>query len=95
MKFLKFDTITQTYNASGKISVVRNCNGITVTNLGDEAVTVDDRILYPGTPGSILGDSYTIGGNGGEIYNKRILNIYFAGGGVNPKVEVTQKYYVE
>jgi len=90
----KFDIITQIYNRSGQYEVVDNCNGLTVTNVGADTVIVDGRTLYPGTVGSIQGDSFTIGGNEGEIYNKRTIVIAFQAA-VGPAVEVTQKYYTK
>lgn len=85
------------YYQSGRITVERWCNGITITNLGDAPASVNGMILYPSaTPGTALGDSRSIGGNEGEIF-KGNLNLSFdlSGGAVSPQVEIIQKFYVE
>lgn len=89
-----YDFDTQTYVTGGRIPVYRNCNGITITNTGDNIVTVENITLYPGTPGSIQGDSVSIGGNEGEILVKKQLTIAFAAPATpGQKVSITQKYY--
>lgn len=94
MDFLRFNTTgAQPYNESGFVKRVQNCNGFIAVNTGDEIVTVNDRILYPGVPGTNNGDSVTIGGNVGEIFLGNI-KITFAGGGAAPEVTVDQKYYI-
>jgi len=94
MLYKFFDTITQTYNRSGQIELFQLCNGYSVANIGDDTVTIDGKILYPGTVGSIIGDSFTVGGNECEIMKRKSITISFAGVGVAPNVEVTQKYYI-
>jgi len=89
----RFDITTQVYNRSGQYEVQQLCNSLRVTNTGNDAATVDGIILYPGTIGSVQGDGFTIGGNAGEIYAKRSIVILFAGVGLLPAIEVTQKYY--
>lgn len=92
MKNYDFDT--QIYTASGRIPVYPKCNGITITNTGDNTVTVENITLYPGTPGSIQGDSFTIGGNEEEILQKKQLTIAFnAPATPGQKISITQKYY--
>lgn len=91
-KLLQYILMATNYQRSGWYDVEKFCNGFTVTNVGDDNVTVNDQILYPGTIGSILGDSRTYGGNRGEIYVGRI-KVSFAGVGANPNVEIVQKVY--
>ena len=95
----KFNSITQLYTQSQQYDVTRNCNSLLVTNIGGDPVTVDGKLLLPGTVGAlsitsnILGDSFAIGGNENEVYNKRTIVVRFAGTGANPLLEVTQKYF--
>lgn len=92
----KFNYNTRVYTTSGRVPVAENCNCITFTNTGDTTVTIDDMVLYPGTPGSILGDSRSIGGNEGEILAKKDVVVSFSvPAGALPAVEITQKYYVK
>jgi hypothetical protein len=90
----KFDYFVNNYFSTQRIEIIPYCNGITFTNLGDTTITVDGMVLYPGTIGSIIGDSRTIGGNEGEILAKKQITITFPVGGLNPNLEVIQKIYV-
>ena len=56
------------------MDVQRPCNGFTATNTGDNIVTVNGAILYPGVPGTSLGDSRSFGGNENEEYAGYITN---------------------
>ena len=95
----KFNSITQLYNLSQQYDIMSKCNSLLVTNIGGDPVTVDGKLLLPGTVGAlsitsnILGDSFAIGGNENEIYNKRTIVVKFAGTGANPLIEITQKYF--
>lgn len=92
-QFIKYNTTGAVpYNAGGFITKVDNCNGFIATNTGDAPVNVNDRILYPGVPGTNNGDSITIGGNFGELYFGNI-KIDF-GAGANPEVTIEQKFYI-
>lgn len=91
----KYDFQVNTYQTTQRVEVARNCNGITFTNIGDTIVTVEGMVLYPGTVGTILGDSRTIGGNEGEILHKKQIVVTFATGGAAPNIEIIQKYYVD
>lgn len=91
---LRYNTTNaQTYGVTQNVLVVPFCNGFTVTNVGDDPVTVNGRVLYPGTPGTSNGDSFSFGGNFGEVY-KGNISIQFAGTGVAPLVTVEQKFYI-
>lgn len=82
----------QVYTPGQQVNRVKYCNGFTAVNTGDELVTVNGFPLYPGTPGTIIGDSISFGGNAGEIYFGTI-DIVFAGGGALPQVTISQKAY--
>ena len=94
----------QKYNTTGAssyykpafIDVVKNCNGFTVTNIGDTTAFVNDMVLFPGVPGVSLGDSRTIGGNENEIYVGNIkLSFDVIAPGVAPQIEIIQKFFID
>ena len=91
--FQKYNIAVNTYSASQMVEIVENCNSYTATNLGDSTCTVGGMVLFPGTIGSIIGDSRTVGGNAGEVISERRLPISFTGGTTN-NLEVIQKYYI-
>ncbi len=92
--FLKYNTTGAVpYGPGQSVIRVENCNGFIAINTGDDPVTVNDTVLYPGTIGTINGDSKTVGGNMGEIFLGNI-SIRFAGIGANPIVTIEQKYYL-
>lgn len=94
MKFFKpFDWSILYYSSAQTVEILPHCNCITMTNLGDSIAYVNGKPLYPGTIGSIAGDSLSIGGNEGEIFNSKRLPISFTGGATN-NLEVIQKYYI-
>lgn len=94
MDFLKYNfTGAQPYRESGFVKRVNNCNGFIAVNTGDEIAVVNDQVLYPGVPGTNLGDSKTVGGNAGEVFLGNI-KITFNGGGANPEVTIDQKFYI-
>jgi hypothetical protein len=83
------------YSSSQEIPREELCNGFTIINIGDTIATINGKILFPSTtPATDQGDSFSVGGNAGEIY-KGQLNLSFAVGGANPLVEVIQKFYVQ
>jgi len=92
MDFIRYNTTgAQPYNSSTFVKRVNNCNGFIAVNTGDEIVTVNDQILYPGVIGVSNGESKTVGGNAGEIFLGNI-KISFAGGGVAQEGTNKQKY---
>ncbi len=91
--YRKYNFQVNYYNQSGFVEVTRGCNSITFTNTGQDPVEVNGMILYPGTPGTQLGDSRTIGGNEGEIFVGRITVTFQTV--VAPQLEIIQKFYTE
>jgi len=92
--YYKYNFSVAAYNSTQRVNVDPNCNGFTVTNTGDTIVRINDLILYPGVPGTSLGDSRTFGGNFGERYVGDIRIQFDQPLGANPLVEVIQKFYV-
>jgi len=92
--FLKYNTTgAQPYNQATIVVPVLNCNGFTAVNTGDTIAFINDHVLYPGVPGTNVGDSITFGGNHKEIY-KGTIRIRFTGAGVLPEVTIDQKQYI-
>jgi hypothetical protein len=83
------------YYAAAVIDVVKGCNGFMFTNTGDTVALVNGMVINPGVPGASLGDSRSIGGNEDEIYIGRIQIAFAIPGGVNPQVEIVQKFFSE
>ena len=89
---LYYNNIYTPVNYSQSLTVDKYCNAVTFINLGLTVATINTIIpLNPGVPGSYNGESYTFGGNLGEIFFGRI-DVSFAGG--NGFVVMIQKIYI-
>ena len=89
-----FNIITILVNKTGSVDLNKDCNSVTVTNVGDVIATVNNQIIYPGTVGTSLGDSRTWGGHQDELYNGTIrVSFAVPTAGVQPAIEVVQKVY--
>lgn len=82
------------YTTGGSIEVDDRCNGFTAVNVGDDTAFVNGFPLFPGTPGTVIGDAFGIGGNKDELYKGNIM-LSFAGVGVAPQVIIMQKFYIK
>lgn len=91
-KILYYNVIPKIVRKNGDIAVDKACNGVEFVNIGGTVVTINQRPLNPPAAGEVLGDSYTMGGNKGEIFAGRIT-ISFATN-ANPMVLVTEKVYM-
>ena len=90
---LTYEEDVQTYTASQDVDVFQHCNGFTAVVTGSDQVFINGHLMKPSTtPLTVTGDSYSVGGNRGEIYVKRRIRIQFVTT-VNPIVEIIQKYY--
>lgn len=87
----KYNIIVGQYSKNGKINVDSMCNGFTAINIGATLVTVNGVPLNPGTPGTNNGESFSIGGNAGEIFYGDI-ELFFTGN--TGSVLIIQKYYI-
>lgn len=81
----------QEYTANAIVDLDMLCNGLNVINIGTTVATINGVPLSPPAVGESVGDSYSIGGNRGEVLNGRV-QISFAGG--TGKVIVVQKFYL-
>jgi hypothetical protein len=80
------------YTVGGDVPVIKNCNGIVVVNIGTVIAFVNGFPLNPRLVPGMNGESWTVGGNFGEIVGEENLEITF-GGGAGSKVFVSMKYY--
>lgn len=92
MNYDQYNVVSQQYSQNGNVPLDSHCNGWTAINIGTTVVEVNGIPLNPGTPGTNNGESFTVGGNKGEIFNGRI-SLNFTGGTGN--VLIIQKYYVQ
>lgn len=93
MNYISFDYDVQEYTKPGRIPVFPNCNSITITNTGTAAAILDNITLYPGTVGTSLGDSVTIGGNQLEVLTRKAMRLSFPAPAAGQKVSIIQKFY--
>lgn len=93
----EYDFNVQVFTQSGFIDVLERCNSISVTNIGDTAVRIDQCILFPSaTPLTALGDSVSFGGNQNEILARQQLQLIFVAPlGVLPQVQIIQKFFIK
>lgn len=84
-------SVTQ-YSKNQQAVIDSHCNGWTAINIGTTVVNVKGIPLNPGTPGTNNGESFTIGGNAGEIFKGRV-DIEFPTGSGN--VLLIQKFYFD
>jgi len=91
---VNFDDSTSVYTdgAPPQIKPMPGCFAIMATNVGDTIVHVNDKILYPGIPGTNVGDSVVIGGLFGYEYKGFIRIVFTAPVGAAPQVEITQLF---
>lgn len=94
MDFIRYNvTGAVPYTQGGIVKRVDNCNGFIAINTGDDIAWINDQIIYPGVPGTVSGESVSVGGNLGEIY-LGLINLKFNGVGANPEVSINQKFYI-
>lgn len=91
-----FNMTTMNYNLSQQVTVEKNCIGFMFTNVGDVAAKVNGMVIFPGTAGSILGDSRSIAAHAGDIFQGKIeLAFIQPTVGIAPNVEIVQLFYAE
>lgn len=90
----EFNALVQVYRQQTEVEVQNLCNGFAARNIGDTVALVNGITLQPPPGPGLSGESVSIDGNGDEIYRGRI-QISFAGVGINPVVEIVQKFYIK
>lgn len=91
---LEYNVIQQTYTSQQDVEVSKYCNGFVARNIGNDTVFINGIQLLPAVAPGLSGETFSIGGNVGEIYRGRI-QIVFAGAGLTPLVEIVQKFYIQ
>lgn len=89
----KFNMQARIYTTSKLATVDPGTFAFMFTNTGNRIARVNNMIVYPGTVGSILGDSRSVASPNGDVYAGNI-QITFEGAGNNPLLEVVTLYYV-
>lgn len=92
MQYKRYNLIYSTITQNTQVVIQELCNSWTVINTGTTVATVNGLALNPGTPGTSTGESYSIGGNFGELFYGRI-DVGFATG--IGSLMVIQKIYLE
>lgn len=83
------------YYVSQTMTYLPGATGFMFTNTGDTIVQVNNKILYPGVPGTRLGDAFSVAAHKNDAY-KGIIKIAFqAPLGAAPAIEVVQVYYMD
>lgn len=90
---LVFDISSKTVNGGSAVDIPDNCNAILVVNIGTVLVTVNGFPLNPPLAPGANGESWTLGGNRGEIIQRKELDIQFAAAGGLAFVQF--KWYVK
>jgi hypothetical protein len=77
---------------TGEVILDELCNGLNVINIGTTVCMVNGIPLSPPAAGESVGDSYTIGGNRGEILQGHVSIAFVGGTGL---CIVVQKFYLK
>lgn len=72
---IPFDFSTQQYFQPIELEVADKCNSITVINTGTTIVFVNGFPLNPTLVAGASGESWAIGGNLGEVINRKQITI--------------------
>lgn len=80
------------YSQSKPVIVTKGCAGYKATNTGAVIVRVNGEILYPGVPGTRLGDSTSVLLHENDLYAGNIDVSFDAGAGA--AVVIVQIFYI-
>lgn len=91
---LRYNYVPKTIVTPASVVMDENCNGVFIINTGATLAQIDNLgiPLNAGVPGTSNGDSFSIGGNKGELFHGR-LDISFPATGAGIVV-VVQKIYL-
>jgi hypothetical protein len=93
-----YNISVKTYIVSGQHLLTKTCNGFVAINIGDTIVQVKQVQLKPPPAPALSGESTGVQGNADEIFtgDNGVISILFVGPpGVNPKVQIVEKYYTD
>lgn len=88
----KYNIAVNNYSVSQFVTVQKGCTAFMFTNVGNDTATVNGMVIFPGTPGTVLGDSRSIAAHKNDVYEGNI-QLKFAGVGAAPNVEIVQVFY--
>jgi len=90
-----YNITVNTYSVAQFIPVQRGCTGFMFTNTGDTIAQVNGMVIYPGNPGTLIGDSRSVAGHKNDVYKGNIQLKFVAPIGALPSVEIVQLFYVD
>jgi hypothetical protein len=93
---LEFDWSVQPYVEAREIEVSPNCNSIMVVNtsgVGGAILAVNNFPINPALVAGANGEPFVIGGNRGEVIQRKQINVTRIGGGAAIQYFVIQKFY--
>lgn len=94
MERLLYSEIAQVIRQSQEVLVHEECNGWVAVNKGQDIVVVNGIQLLPPVVANTSGESVSIGGNVGELYNKKSIKVVFESL-TQPYVLIVQKIYAQ
>lgn len=89
-----YDLLPQVVRGNLSVNVNPYCNSITFINQGNSFAVINNTFrVYPGTIGTNSGETFSLGGNRGEIFRGRIDVAFDIAGGTNILI-ILQKVYI-
>jgi hypothetical protein len=98
MQCYKYNEAVTIVTGSLIYDLTPRCNGYVAVNIGDTIAIVNQKRLLPAPGPGLSGESAGVQGNLGEIFtgtNGSIPVFFGTPLGVNPKVMIIEKFYVE
>lgn len=83
------------YSEAKSVPIAKDCTKYFVTNVGDTNATINQIPLYPGVPGTSLGDSVAIGANELDIYSGNLDISFTTPVGAAPRIMIVQIVYLK
>jgi len=93
-KTFSYNVIVTQHSIATNVEVQQNCNGVSIRNIGNTTAVINGVQILPAPAPGLSGESYSFGGNLGEIYTGRLQLRFLLPIGTNPNVEIIQKFYV-
>lgn len=93
LQVVRYNLLVSTYAGNQDVVVDPKCNGWTAINKGTLVARVNGIPLNPPPAAGLSGESYTVGGNMGELYEGR-LQVVVGVGDPTPLVVIIQKIYI-
>lgn len=92
----KFDFFIQPYTEPTLVELQDNVNSVMIVNMapvGGALATINQYPLNATLVAGAAGEALIIGGNEGEVLNRKTLDLGFPNGTANARVLIVQKYY--